>query len=318
MLIITGNMRTLMMSRLAYLLSILILFQVTGCSAGDKTDVPKQSVSQHTDQTDDMWWMDIPEYLVVLFHPRCDVAQPVGGAKFEELLIPVEDNVVISGRLYEADKKRPTILFFHGNGELASDYHDIAGIYLYNKINFIPVDYRGYGKSTGMPTVKTMLTDAVKICRYVKNLLNKKEYTGPLVVMGRSLGSASVLEIASKVPDLIHGIIIESGFAGIIPLLQRLGGKVDLKNPVITERGIDHLEKIKVYSGPTLILHGALDQIIPYTEAEALYNASSAKHKKLVRLERADHNTVFTTSMRIYMQTIIQFLRTLQEHASTK
>lgn len=307
-----------MMSWSVCLLSILILFQLAGCSAGDKTDVPKQSVSQQTNKIDDMWWMDIPEYLVVLFHSRRDFAQPAGGAIFEELLIPVEDNVVISGRLYEADKKRPTILFFHGNGELVSDYHDIAGFYLYNKINFIPVDYRGYGKSTGMPTIKTMLTDAVKICQHIKSLLNKRGYTGALVVMGRSLGSASALEIASKMPDQIQGIIIESGFAYIVPLLQRLGGEVDLKNPLITERGIDHLAKIKGYSGPTLILHGALDQIIPYTEAEVLYKASSAKNKKLVRLERAGHNTVFTTSMPIYMQAIIQFLQTLQEYVSTK
>jgi pimeloyl-ACP methyl ester carboxylesterase len=296
-----------------------MFLQIPACSPGDKTDSANQPFPQRMDkQSDDIWWMDVPEYLVVLFHPRRDFPQLQEKPNFEELLIPVESNIVISGRLYEANKTAPTILFFHGNGELASDYHDIAGIYLHNKINFVPVDYRGYGKSTGMPTVKAMLGDAVKICLYIKDLLNKKGYTGPLVVMGRSLGSASVLEIASKIPNQIHGIIIESGFAYIIPLIQRLGAEVNLKNPSITERGIDHLAKIRIYSGPTLLLHGTLDQIIPCTEAEILYNASPAKNKKLVKLERADHNTVFTTSIHTYMQAIVQFLGTIQVPPSTK
>lgn len=56
-------------------------------------------------------------------------------------------------------KNAPTLLFFHGNGEIVEDYDDIAQIYLKLGINFLPVDYRGYGRSTGSPTVTAMMRD---------------------------------------------------------------------------------------------------------------------------------------------------------------
>lgn len=50
---------------------------------------------------------------------------------------------------------------------------------------------------------------------------------GKLFVMGRSLGSASAIEIASTYASEIGGLIVESGFAYIIPLLKLLGIDVD-------------------------------------------------------------------------------------------
>ncbi|MEJ2226160.1 MAG: hypothetical protein P8X49_13600 [Syntrophobacterales bacterium] len=58
---------------------------------------------------------------------------------------------------------------------------------------------------------------------YVKKWLDKNDYPGPLVLMGRSLGSASVLELAMHYAADIDGLIVESGFAYAGPLLALLG-----------------------------------------------------------------------------------------------
>ncbi len=72
---------------------------------------------------------------------------------------PPEKSVTIGGRFYAATPEAPVILFFHGNGEIVEDYDDIAEVFLRMGISFLPVDYRGYGRSSGSPSVTGMMRD---------------------------------------------------------------------------------------------------------------------------------------------------------------
>jgi pimeloyl-ACP methyl ester carboxylesterase len=90
-------------------------------------------------------------------------------------------------------------------------------------LNFIVADYRGYGISTGNPTVSSMLSDAYIIFDHICSILDDKGYTGPVWIMGRSLGSAPAIEIAANRQERVAGLIVESGFAGVEDLLRRLG-----------------------------------------------------------------------------------------------
>ena len=119
-------------------------------------------------------------------------------AEFETLEIPVDGDVTIGGRFYAAGTNDPTILFFHGNGEIVADYHDVAAMYRAQRINFMPVDYRGYGLSTGTPTITAILSDARATYAFAKQFLRERKYTGRFIVMGRSLGSAAALDSTGR------------------------------------------------------------------------------------------------------------------------
>jgi len=69
---------------------------------------------------------DRPEILMFLFHPRPEWGPPRSPSSSEDMLIPVEKDVVVGARFYLAGKDAPTILFFHGNGEIVGDYDDIG------------------------------------------------------------------------------------------------------------------------------------------------------------------------------------------------
>jgi pimeloyl-ACP methyl ester carboxylesterase len=98
--------------------------------------------------------LDRPEVLQYLFHPRKEGlrAPPQGAIDF---FIPVEEGEKLGARFYPAGPKEPHLLFFHGNGEIASDYDTIGPAYNRYSINFLVVDYRGYGRSTGLPQPAT-------------------------------------------------------------------------------------------------------------------------------------------------------------------
>jgi fermentation-respiration switch protein FrsA (DUF1100 family) len=249
--------------------------------------------------------IDLPEINNVVFYPRRDPVCTLANQFVKSIMIPIDDSEVISTIWSEKENMRGSILFFHGNGEIASDYLDIAHIFLQMDVRFICADYRGYGHSSGTPTITSMIEDAHDIFQYVYDLLlNNNE---PLIVMGRSLGSAPALELAATYSDKIDGLIIESGFAETMPLLRTLGA--DLTYLQINERdGFAYSDKISNYFKPLLIIHAEEDFLISIEQAEKLFAAAGSPYKKLLRIPAAGHNDIFFTGMEDYVRSVYIFL----------
>lgn len=256
--------------------------------------------------------LDRPEILSVIFHPRPELSAPAPVKGMSDHLIPVEKGVHVGARFFAAHPHGPNLLFFHGNGEIVSDYDELGPLYNNMGINLMAADYRGYGRSTGNPSVRAMMSDCHTIFHYVGTWLHRQGLVGPLMVMGRSLGSASALELAAAHGSQIAGLIIESGFAYAAALLQLLG--VDLDRVGFKEAsGFMNLEKIARYQGPTLIIHAELDHIIPYSDGEALYQASGSQDKRILKIEGANHNDILMRGFSQYMQAV----QTLANHISS-
>jgi pimeloyl-ACP methyl ester carboxylesterase len=247
--------------------------------------------------------LDVPEVLWRLFHPRPESALISSATSALEVLIPVEPRIAVGGRFYAAGASEPTLLFFHGNGEIVADYDDLGPLYVQRGLNFFPVDYRGYGRSTGTPTVSAMMRDSHRILAFALEWLNQQGFSGPLVVMGRSLGSASALELAALHPDRLDGLIVESGFAYAGPLLELLG--VDLKALGFTEEvGFRNVDKIRRWEKPLLVIHAEYDHIIPFTDGQALYDASPSPEKTLLQVAGANHNDILWVGFDAYLEAV--------------
>lgn len=249
--------------------------------------------------------LDRPEVSLRIFFPRPE-SRPFSSSGAKEISIPVDDQIAVGALFHLAGKGAPNVLFFHGNGEIASDYDDLGPVYNRMGINFLPVDYRGYGRSGGKPTVSSMMRDCHTIYDFTRKWLTGNGYNGPFIVMGRSLGSASALELASQHTEEVDGLIIESGFALAEPLLRLLG--VDLGALNFTENsGFGNLDKIKRFDKPVLIIHAEFDHIIPYSDALQLYSKSPSFDKTLLKIPGANHNDIFFRGLTEYMSAIKSF-----------
>ncbi|PKN35078.1 MAG: alpha/beta hydrolase [Deltaproteobacteria bacterium HGW-Deltaproteobacteria-19] len=246
--------------------------------------------------------LDRSEILRVLFYPRPEWGYPARGA-FEPVLIPVDGDIVVGGRFHPSRKEGPNLLFFHGNGEIVADYDDMAPLFTRRGMNLLAVDYRGYGRSTGTPTLASMMADSHTVLAFAREWLEKNGHTGPLLVMGRSLGSASALELASSNSTEIDGLIIESGFAWIGPLLALMGFRLEFFG-LSEEDGPENLKKIGMFEKPTLVIHAEFDHIIPYAEGKALYDASPSAVKRMLTIEGANHNDIFYQGMNRYLDAV--------------
>jgi len=244
---------------------------------------------------------DKPEILSVIFHPRPDFTPPDAE---RDVTVPLADGVSLGGRVYVAGPNSPLILFFHGNGEIASDYDDIAPLFTREGISIMVVDFRGYGRSGGMPTVSNLLSDARATYEALPALLAERGLSPARVfVMGRSLGSASAIEIAIHARNGIAGLIIESGYAYGLRLIARLGGPT-LDTSEDGKVGTAALAKMPCIEVPTLIIHGEEDFMIPLEDAHALHQHSAAKDKRLVTIPRAGHNDLFWTGRDRYIDAV--------------
>lgn len=242
----------------------------------------------------------------VLFHPRSTKKSeaPAGAVNID---VPVAADIRLGCRLFTHANTAATIIFFHGNGEIVSDYDDIAPYYLQEGLNFLPCDYRGYGWSDGTPRLDSFLSDADAAFVFLRAWLGERNYSGPLFVMGRSLGSACAIDIAARHNEALDGLIIESGFARTLPLAQVLG--LDLAAMGIREEdSFNNGEKITAVTKPTFILHGQYDQLIPLWQAETLQAASGAKQKELQIIPGADHNSLIVVAGTRYFAAIRAFI----------
>lgn len=250
--------------------------------------------------------LDRPEILMFLFHPRPEWVASEIKPPGQDMLIPVEKDVVVGARFHMVEKSAPNILFFHGNGEIVADYNDLGTVYNRMDINFLPVDYRGYGRSTGKPTVTAMMRDCHVIFDFIDRWFKENSYTGPFIAMGRSLGSASALELAVNYESQIDGLIVESGFAYAGPLLRLLGVNVKALG-FKEEAGFENIVKIQAFHKPTLIIHAEQDHIIPFSDGQALYDACGAADKTFLKIAGANHNDIFLRGLSEYMGAVKTF-----------
>jgi hypothetical protein len=255
-------------------------------------------------------FIDQPKVIQNLFHPRPEYGQGSDQIGSYQISIEVEPGISVGGWLHATElAAAPALLFFHGNGEIAADYHQLANLYRQLGITLLVMDYRGYGISGGQPTGSNLQSDGMAIYRAISTIFEENGLTpSRLYVMGRSLGSVPAIEVASRVGDEIAGLIIESGFSDTFALMRTLGlyfltGGDEVAN------GFNNAGKINRVIAPTLIIHGQSDVLIPASDGETLYQQAGTENKKLVLIPGAGHNDLMMVGLNQYFGSIREFIQ---------
>jgi len=250
--------------------------------------------------------MDRQEIPERLFFPRRELPEEARPAIGMALMVRVAEDISIGCRFYPAAIGGPSLLYFHGNGEIAADYDYVAPLYQERGINLFVADYRGYGASDGRPGCAALIADSHPLFKGFLSFLRDQGYQGDLFVMGRSLGSAPAIEVAYHYQQGLKGLIVESGFADQRNQLARLGVSHFFEDPEKVIGFGNHI-KIRHIRIPTLIIHGEEDDIIPVEEGRGLLALSGALEKKSLFVAGAGHNDLLDRALDRYMGTVASF-----------
>jgi pimeloyl-ACP methyl ester carboxylesterase len=188
-----------------------------------------------------------------------------------------------------------TVLYFGGNA-----FHlDQHGAQVLDALapcgtDITMFDYRGYGRSSGVPTIATLKDDALRVFDDVN-----ARHPGRVVLHGQSLGSFVAAYVAQQRPAA-RGLVLESTTTNVrdwgnarmpwyVWPFVRLEISPDLQ-------GIDNVAAVAGYAGPALVLEGEDDNITPPRLAQQVYAALPSPSKQLLLVAGAGHNDVLSNA----------------------
>jgi pimeloyl-ACP methyl ester carboxylesterase len=176
----------------------------------------------------------------------------------------------------------PAALWFHGNGELVDDWpplvEDIRGL----GVGVMLVGYPGYGRSSGKPSEATIGEAA--IAAYDRLAARDDVDPARIVAVGRSLGAGAACIVAHE--RRVGALVLLSAFTSVRPFARHYFVPGFLAADVFDNAGV-----LASYEGPTLLLHGRFDDVVPYSHGEALARVSS--RAQLVTFECAHNDFPF-------------------------
>ena len=244
--------------------------------------------------------LDNPEASARSFHPLRGWTETPDGAV--DCVVTVADGTTLSCRFFAVGRANPTVLFFYGGGENVARYDDIAPHYTRIGANFFVADYRGFGASSGSPSFNAILSDAHEVLDWLQTTMQALRFTGPLYVMGRSMGRHAAGELAITAGDRINGVIIESGRPNLGRIAQGLAPEI--------MRALEEDYQAKFYSItiPALVIHGQWDETAPLAGAVDMFNKLETVHKRLEIIPGAGHNDLMYVGFRQYFNAIRGFM----------
>lgn len=251
--------------------------------------------------------VDLPIIRHYMFYPRPDTSPASNGAL--DHVYSSHDGVELCGRFYPENKAGATVLFFHGNGEVAAEYDGISSLYNHIGLNLFVADYRGYGKSHGDPSICALAEDSYTTLTELEKMLMEHGYNPSIYVMGRSLGAYCAVEIAAGARENIKGMILESGSANVGGMPRRLG---IADRPEIAQLIQEHWSRVQSIDTPLLTIHGDRDDLVPISDAEELYNAMASPDKTFFTIPGAGHNDIMYVDTDGYFQAIRDFVRRIE------
>jgi len=199
-----------------------------------------------------------------------------------------------------------TVIFFHGNGEVVADYINLY-VPLMDQLgcNCCLAEYRGYGMSSGDPTLVAMLSDVKAVVDALQKPREK------IVLFGRSVGSIYAVHGVSVYPD-IAGLVIESGIADVYErIMMRLApGELGKSNEELFHQVQTHLDaegKLNGFKGRSLVMHARHDSLVDLGHGQALYGFLP-EPRRLKIFEKGDHNDIFSVNAGEYIEELRDFL----------
>lgn len=222
-------------------------------------------------------------------------AKPLPEQSFDNgsaLEVARPDGVVLRGVLVARPGAERTLLYFGGNAfHLDESGKNVLAALEGCKVNVAIFDYRGYGRSSGMPTVANMASDGLAIYDALA-----ARFPGNVVVHGQSLGSFVAAGVAQQRP--VRSVVLETTATNALDWVNY--SLPWYFKPFVTikvDEALSAVDNMKVASrihSPLLVLAGGQDKTTPAVMSERVFEAAPVTQKRIVVLPDAGHNNVLS------------------------
>ena len=202
---------------------------------------------------------------------------------FKEFYVETDSGIRINVVRFPAKKAKGSLLYFHGNKDNLIRWGKIASQFTEYQYNSYVFDYRGYGKSSGMPSEESILKDSEVIFEKINQLYPDSCW----IYFGRSLGSGVAAYLSSRYTP--NGLILESPYYSMEELIGRFYFPYTWYSQFVS---LPSYAFLKDSSFPLLILHGDYDQVVPVESGLKLFYTIKNPSKKIVIIKHGTHDNL--------------------------
>jgi pimeloyl-ACP methyl ester carboxylesterase len=178
-----------------------------------------------------------------------------------------------------------TIVHFHGNAETAEANAFLAREMKKRGFSVVLVEYRGYGRSRGTsPTEEGLYLDAAAILDVLA-----ARGVGPeqIVLWGQSLGTGVAAEMAHRSRGARLALV--APFTSTVAMASRVVPFLPA-SLVMVDR-FDTLSKAPAIVAPTLVVHGDIDDVIPFEQGETV--SRTLPHGTFLKVPEGRHDNLY-------------------------
>lgn len=204
--------------------------------------------------------------------------------QIEDVTLATSDGTKITARFLPANGATGAVLVSHGNGGNISLYGPMMH-HLRRQLgrSVLVYDYPGYGKSEGSPSEAGCYAAGEAAYRWLTEIRGVP--ADRVVLFGESLGGGVAVELATR-----HD---HAALALLYPFTS-LPAAAKWHYPWLPcewlmSNRFDNLSKIGRCHRPVFVIHGTVDQVIPFGHGELLYKA--ANEPKRFRPVPGGHHT---------------------------
>jgi uncharacterized protein len=210
------------------------------------------------------------------------LAPPPG---FVRVAFDTEDGLRLGGAYRKAVAGRPTILFFHGNGDSLAGAEAATRRIAEAGYGVLLVEYRGYAGNPGAPSEAGLYRDGRAALAW---LARHGVPAARTVLIGNSLGSGVATQLATE--QKVAGLVLVSGFTSLPDVAAGHYRWLPVR-PLLRDRFANR-DKMGRVAAPVLVLHGEADTLIPAGHGVAL--AGAAKDATLELVPGAGHELAYS------------------------
>jgi fermentation-respiration switch protein FrsA (DUF1100 family) len=208
------------------------------------------------------------------------------GVKVEEVTLTSADGTSLHAWWSQPPGWTPydgALLFAHGNGaNLSHRGGCIQPLQHYLRTGVLLFDYPGYGRSGGSPTEAGCY--AAGDAAYDWLTKNRQVPVEQIILYGGSLGGGIATDLAVRKPH--RALVLVSTFTSFPEQAQKVMPWFPAR--WLARNKYDNVAKLAKVTGPVFIVHGKLDNLIPFAMGERLY-AAAKEPKKFFAEEYGGH-----------------------------
>jgi uncharacterized protein len=222
----------------------------------------------------------------------------------EEVFFETPDGEELHGWYCRAGKPVASGVFCHGNTANLTLSADVIPHLLAAGFNVLFFDYRGFGKSTGVPTIPGVISDGITAARFHDRIRPKHL---PSVLYGFSLGGAIAAQVIRRHP--FDALILQSTFTSLTDMARVLYRRLPMH--LLAGSEFDTIAVIRKLQVPLLVLHGTADEAIPCDMAHALFNACAHPVRRIHCINGGLHKDLYLRDPDSLIWQISQFIASL-------